>query len=364
MYTNLVFIILVFLAVFIYLILKKHLYTEQYENPESNNNNGKKRNIYYLLPSLDTDIMKYFGLYIPSNKDTSNNNCVFTTSLSSNHWDGPTENSGPEDGSVIVSMTYTPNKDIIGIGKNIGDDDEIVYNMYKKPCIDSKAVWEKIKSNKNIRSVLYDKDNKLIGCEYLTGHIYKKQTTDISSDWQGPLNNNVPMKKMMYDRDRRLLGIGLNDNFIYKKRGIDWLNEDWDTEYVNKIEVYDLLHDVDGKLIATTENGLYKQIDTSYMSSFDKLNDVENGKKILALDDIIYYKCGVSLLDDYLLPNEYKDSNITLLNNVLEFKQKAKKMCKKREFMLNEVDSQNSLIIQKQNTLISDIEDMINKLKN
>ena len=78
MYTNLVFIILVFLAVFIYLILKKHLYSEQYENHESNNN-GKKRNIYYLLPSLDTDIMKYFGLYIPSNKDTNNNNCVFTT---------------------------------------------------------------------------------------------------------------------------------------------------------------------------------------------------------------------------------------------------------------------------------------------
>ncbi len=38
-------------------------------------------------------------------------------------------------------------------------------------------------------------------------------------------------------------------------------------------------------------------------------------------------------------------------------------MCKNSEFMFNEVDSKNSLIIQKQNTLISDIEDMINKLK-
>lgn len=360
MYQMLIFVILVFIALLIYLMVRRHVLKENFTDQESIDKN-KKRLVYTLIPNLDYDITKYLGLFIPSSNDDSNNNAIFTTSLSTNYWEGPIDKSGPDDGSVILSVIYNPNKELLGIGKNIINN-KTVYNLYHKKCIDSSSDWTKIESNKNIRNILYDKDNRLIGCEYPSGHIFKKKTIELSSDWEGPLNNNVPMKKIMYDRDRVLLGIGLKDNYIYKKRGLDWINEDWDLNNINRTEVWDLLHDYDGKLIATTENGILKQNQTSYMSPFYKIDTIENGKKILALNDIIYFKCGVTLLSDFLLENKYNDKNIDDLNAVLEFKEKAKKMCKSRQFKLNEVDSKNSLIIQKQNLLISDIESLINKM--
>lgn len=355
---NIIVVASIFVIILIILLVIKYKPNEGFQDNQTNST--KKMNVNYVFPGLNKDLLTYYGIIVP---EDNNDNIIFSNSLTIDKWNGPIENISPHDGSVIIQIIYTPNNDLLGIGVYRNYNDENEYNIYRKPCLSPSNSWELVSSNKNtIRHILYDKSGKLIGCEALTGNLFIKKSKDITSDWEGPLNNNIPMKKIYYDRDRILLGIGIDD-YIYKKRGRDWLNENWDEDNVNKTEVLDLLHDFDGKIIACTENGFYKQLDTSYMSPFEKLETVENGKKILSLNDIIFYKCGVNILDDYLLDNKNKNKNIASLNKVLQFKHDAKKMCKNKEFMLNEVDSKNSLIIQKQNKLITDIENMINELK-
>ena len=62
-----------------------------------------KRIIYNILPLLDKK--GYIATILPE-EHTSNANIVITSSLKSNVWNGPIDNSAPDKESVIVDLTY------------------------------------------------------------------------------------------------------------------------------------------------------------------------------------------------------------------------------------------------------------------
>ena len=62
------------------------------------------------------------------------------------------------------------------------------------------------------------------------------------------------------------------NNLIYKKKLLNWKNSTWDKtpNKVGQTPVLDVVFDLDGKLIASTNVGIQKQIYTFYNSAFKK----------------------------------------------------------------------------------------------
>ena len=47
---------------------------------------------------------------------------------------------------------------------------------------------------------------------------------------------------------------------MYKKIGKNWRHTEYDEKNINKTKVYDLFFDKDGCMIASTQNGIMKQL--------------------------------------------------------------------------------------------------------
>ena len=275
--------------------------------------------IYSILPGFDGE---YVASFIPK-EGQSNNNLVTTRSLKSNSWSESLINSAPHEGIVIVDLCYDKDKKLLGIGMELVAG-EFRYSLYKKETIDYKSKWLLVSSNEEMRSVVYDVDDIMIGCHAETGQIYKKRTQDISSDWYGPINYDLPMKKVMFDKDGVMIGIGKSDNKIYKKEGYFWDQEKWDTANIGDTEVYDLIHDNDGCFIATTSNGILKQDSPNYMSKFIPFDmNYKKKKSTLSVEDILKYKCGFDLSKQKVIDYKGLDDN---LQNILKFKKQSKQM--------------------------------------
>ena len=72
----------------------------------------------------------------------------------------------------------------------------------------------------------------------------------------------------MFDKEGIMIGIGLKDNYIYRKKDNDWKDSYWDQKNVNKTQVYDMFYDTDGCLIASTPEGIKKQLFPDFNSEF------------------------------------------------------------------------------------------------
>jgi len=322
-----------------------------------------KRIIYNILPLLDKK--GYIATILPE-EHTSNANIVITRSLKSNVWKGPIDNSAPDKESVIVDLTYDKTGRLYGVGMKI-EKGITIYNIYKKEKRNSiKCRWVPVPSNENIRSIGFDLDKKMMGCHGESGQIYKRKTTSIDSDWEGPINYDIPMKKVIFDKDSYLLGIGMRDGKIYKKKGFFWAEEKWDTEHVNNESVFDLVHDKDGTLIGTTAKGIKKQVSPNYISHFKSY--YSNGKKnkqLMNFTDIMRAKTGLILEDEHII-----DDNTTLgkeLKEILKFKSQSQDLCKNKRFMTSKDNKETSskvLLVNKQSKMIDELESMVQSLQN
>ena len=264
-----------------------------------NFNNNFKRYAYNIIPKLDKK--SYIGTFIPTNKEIYKGNLVITNSLKSEIWKGPLKNSLPAPKSIIVDLLYNLEDKLMCVAMTKIKETK-VFNIYIKESQDIESKWLKIKSNENIRSICFDLNNKLLGCHGDNGQIYRKESTDLNSDWYGPINYDIPMKKIYFDRDDIMIGIGMFDHYIYKKMDQNWENSAWDKNNINKTRVFDIVHDSDGRLLATTYQNILKQKDPHYLSSFINYKISYDKENLMSFDEIMKCKTGI---DDESFTNRH-----------------------------------------------------------
>ena len=337
------------IPILVIIVAYKYLITEYFV---SNINTVNKQIIYNIVPSFDDT---YIASTIPDNKSNLGT-LIYTRSVKSNEWRGPINNCAPAPKSIIVDLSYDTNKRLLCTVMTKLDKYGIMFKLYRKRTIETNSVWDNIPSNENIRSILYDTDGILLGCSGDNGQIYKKKTKDIYSDWYGPINYDLPMNKIMYDKDGIMLGIGYLNHYVYKKIGLDWKTETWDNSNINKERVFDMYHDIDGCLIASSYKGIIKQINNNYLSKFIPYNLTKLKKETLTFDDIMNYRTGFNfnIKKNYLNPE---------LNQIVEFKKIALSACKNRNTNFSKSNNQNLGKINQQKLVIDEIDQLIKDVK-
>lgn len=359
--SQLFIISLVFIILLIMLI--KQNVTEKFIGKQR-----KKRVMTFIINGFNTKNDNYIGLFEP--KEGDSHNLVYCASLETDEWIIPKNNpSLPDAGFTLINLTYDKERRLIGIGRGIKDGNE-TFNIYKKKTSELESEWEKIESDTPMRYLIHDLDGILMGCSD-EGQLFKlrvRSSTETNYVWDGPFGHGVPMKSLIFDKDLYLLGVGLEDNYIYKRKGFFWKDDDWDTEHINNQEVYNIIHDKDGRFIATTKYGLFKQVNSNYMATFKRFNLVRNKKGLsLNLNDIIKFKTGLSLVNSFIIKEDdnYKDIESAELKKILDFKKQAKEMCYNKSNVLSKdgipKSSQNISKLEEQSQTIDELESMISK---
>ena len=363
-------------AIFTLILIVYHKNPEQFTNPDENKAKNQeekpdkpslKRVVCNIIPGFNND---YIGTFFPE-KGGSNNTLITTRSLESNRWMGPIKNGSPDNKSVIVDLVYDADRHLMCVALKLKNGNS-KFHIYRKKTADITSEWVEIKSDTQIRSLLFDTDGKLMGCGS-DGQIYKKTTEDINNPkWDGPINFDIPMKKIFYDKDLYLLGIGLEDNKLYKKRGFFWSEENWDTNNVNENQIYDAFHALDGRLIATSHRGILKQKNADFMSPYYLLSEFPREKtdKILNKNDVFMFRTGIRDILKEKIVEDTDDKGVILegpLQRILNFKRNAKKVCKnKTNFMSKKVSDNysNILLVNRQAKTIDNLENLISQYEN
>ena len=382
-YLTYILIILSIILIYIFFTSKEKFML----NFSTNNQIIKKQN--YNLTCILPFIIKDGFLGVFKDKDTKAiNTLIQTHNLKGNNWTSVCNGELPNGDKIHQLFWYKYDyfdckikkcKDkqnkypikLMCIGKNINNQ----YTIHIKEDTDIKSKWIEFKINNNklknnmISFIIYDLNNNLLGINDSNNQIYK--LNKLQMEWVGPINySNIKIKRIIYDLDKKMLGLDI-DNKIWKKENIRWDQSNWkhnsnneynyinykDKQNNNKFSscknILDLIHDKDGKLIGVTDEdpNIIKQIDFTFSSVFSnyykeqsiqKLNqpnlesiDIIN-KILLTKNDIITNKIGLSI-DDYeyikLVPDDdptskNKNSLITKLNFLLEFKKKFLNECK------------------------------------
>ena len=351
---------LILLIIIILLTLYLMCITAPIETFNVNNNDidnvldMKNKKINNILPLFNS--RGYIATYTDNNPE-STNNLIYTTEIISNNWKGPIKNGGLNNNSIIVDLSYDIDKKLMCVGLELINS-EPSYTIYKKEESNIDSMWMPIKSNsKTIRSINYDLNGSMIGISSFDGQIYKNN----KGYWDGPINYDIPMRKVLFDTDRNMLGIGLLDNKIYKKKTIDWDKSEWNKEDRNDRNVIDIVHDNDGKIIATTNSGIEKQKNNIYISVFEPLMKSSKDKEILTKIEILTLKTGIDFEEYSLLEDDSKLGKN--LNNLLRFKNKALNICKNKNKYFSKIVSKQKIKTSENQNTISKIEDLITNLR-
>ena len=375
---------------------------------ESNTNekNVNSKNIHSLMLSPYENNDKYFGLFVTNNKNKNikNSNYIYSTnSLKSGVFKNnesikkikPSNMSPYIPNEILQDIFIDKYKKMIVIGLSFNLNTKkplysiyrnIYNNLNKENELNYK--WEKLADkitieNNPMRSFCYDnKNGKLLGVSAYDGQIYEQKfNSDNYEEWIGPINfSKLRMRKIMYSKENLMIGIGLFDNYIYIKKNENWRTSEWNLDNINKTKVYDLIYDNDGCLIASTPNGIMKQNNQNFSSSFVLINELkQNNDIILENTEILKLKLGLveDFEDDVFYINDKNlDKNmyskIENLKKIYNIKKLTKDLCSNKKYLRKTQITKNNTksddfdnIISKNreiNDLYSDIEELNNKL--
>jgi hypothetical protein len=373
-----ILLLIIIVIFFLYKIVTKENFNLNKETiiREVEINEQQNNLIYRIIPSItdftsliDPEIVQntlsnYLGIYIPD-KGSVDNNLIYTRSLNSNNWYGPLQNALPAPNTIITQLTYNNDKRLMCIGiSTINNKKE--HTIFIKETTDILSNWVKLKQNNSIYNskisyILYDiYTNKLIGINHEDGQLYIKETSDTSSIWVGPINFDTPMKAIYYYKNNFMIGIGRDDNFIYTKNGSDWTKNKWDNNNINRTYVYDLLLDLDGRLIATTPNGILKQTTVNLFSQFVPINNITTHmKRTIRFNDSMYYKTGCKIFDTTKIAEKSP-----FVQNILDKKKKVLKSCKNIRYLKdNTISDETDNIITDNFNISRNINYLLNKLQ-
>lgn len=333
--------------------------------------------IHCLLPIPDESEGQYIGTFQFKKMDDSyskeyikkykTNNLIITYSLESHNWSKtPLENGGIKD-HIIIDLNWSRDDTSTGLNSKklicVAVNNNNKYTIYIKENDSITSKWIKYftdylgkekEPEGNIKCIRFDlSDNNIIGISNTDNQIYKYN--EGLNRWIGPINFNKEFKieKLLFNFDRKMIAITDSGNII-KKKNIDWTTSDWyegelkendndesSSNYNIETRVIDLVHDIDGKLIGTTKNGISKQLYNVFNSGFTdyynypiKLNKIKTEHHFISKNDILSYRTGNdSNVYDYLHLDKYNQSLkkiklIKTLNFYLKLKRKVLETCK------------------------------------
>ena len=285
------------------------------------------------------------------------------------------------------------------------------YKIFSKKTDQIDSEWEALFPNsdidKNIICVRYDLNNNLIGINKEDYQIYRfrpKSQQNINPNyyglWKGPINfdSSVLLHKLMFDIDKHLIGIDLKGK-IYKKISSNWEESDWNvmSSKHSKLSthsrdnlisegIFDVVHDYDGKLIATTKEGLVKQVTNSWDSDFISYDEKKNknvnvkiNNNTISKNTILMCRTGNDsnkydyLRDDDAYLGQDEDEQgysrkkiIDKLNNFLNLKRNIRSICKNNKKNLYKVNDLKTDVLydslDANNNEISSIKNLLNNL--
>ena len=266
------------------------------------------------------------------------------SSILSNQWKGPLKNSIPFDSIPLrmITINYKDNS-LLGIGFD--------NKLYAKQAdstgnINIQGTWTLVPNNNDIIYCFTDRGTKKLVAIDVAGKLLIKKTTSLTSDFVVVGELNVPILKMFYDSNGYMLALDTNFNLVQFKDK-DWKKSQLNYERgTNKMKVFDILYDQDGKLfglvfvpgVGLLE--LMKQQEVYFMSDFVPLefhtkHSLIGGENfVLNLIKIIELKTGVNLIEDNdSFGSEHdKDEDLTYayMKSVVQNKIKLKEFCKDR----------------------------------
>lgn len=350
-----------FISLFIIFYLIKN--RKKLEN-FSNKKKEKRKIIYSIIPSPIEENLYFASFYSNTKKKNKDDidNLIYTRSLKSNSWT-KVKNSKLNDKTLIIDLNYDDNKRLIAVGMSMKDD-EPVYDIFIKENNNFESNWVKLDSNKKMRSICYDiNSGKLIGINSYDGQIYENKlgTSSGYTKWIGPINYDKPMKKILFDRNGIMIGIGLIDNYIYKKVGKDWRHTEYDNKNINKTKVYDIFYDKDGCMIASTPNGIVKQLHQDFNSEFVDIRDyTEKHEDLMSNIEILKSRVGIEFIDDEFDVSTELGKD---LKNIYQFKKVSKQLCNNRiPLRKHSIEDNKVDLLSKQNREINDLYNLIDDI--
>ena len=347
----------------IFTLINERINMEHFTTKINSNKNNKKI-IYSIIPSAVEDNL-YFASFFSNQKNKKKgdiDNLVYTRSLKSNNWN-KIKNSQLNNNTLIIDLNYDDSKRLIAVGLSMKDN-EPTYDIFIKENVDFESKWVKMDSNQKMRSICYDiNTGKLIGINSYDGQIYENRIGGGGNyiNWIGPINYDKPMKKILFNREGILVGIGLIDNYIYKKNDKNWRHSEYDEKNVNKTKVYDLFFDKDGCMIASTQNGVMKQLHQDFNSEFVDIRDYkEKHEDLMNNTEILKSRVGIEFIDDEFDVNTELGKD---LKRLYDFKKVSKELCNNKvSLRKHSIEDSKIDILSKQNREINDLYNIIDEI--
>ena len=346
----------------------------------------------YLITVVNTNPSKFnashlYKIFTLRNLESSNNYM-------------PLRNSKIDNQSIIVDLNWyhdeldnndiSTGKKLMCIALKRNNNMEPEYTIYIKETSDITSKWVKFNDlySKNIKSIIYDLRDNMIGIDYNENQIYQLDTT--LNKWFGPVNydKNVRIHKLFFDVTKHMMCISIDGN-LYRKESIDWITSEWKQVTLQKpsLNIYDIVHDTDGKIIALVDSRskqnkqddpknnifLRKQIDhdSNFVNYFEHIKPIKLENKKLTNNDVFMLKTGIDTDKfDYLSLNstnmdkeEKKRKLITMvnLNHYLKFKRKLLNKCKHYRHSFSK-EKQQPINISQNTPIINTIDTLIQKL--
>lgn len=324
-----IFLCVVFVII-VFLISNKYN-TENFEITLTPNGNKRIENI---LPLKDSDGNIDYLITIVDPDNIFPNHLYKVNNLKNIIYDNkyvPIKNGAIDSQSIIVDLNWhrDEEKDGLSLGKRLMcvglkyNNNVPEYTIYIKETKQITSKWIEYKicrgtkcnslNNKNIKSIIYDLEDNLLGVDWKENQIYQLyeySNEDMLPIWKGPINydKNVSIHKILFDIEKKMICIDTSGE-LHIKHDIDWRMSPWkpnNNKVKKNFKLYDIIYDYDGRLIGITDkypyimkHGNNFDIYTAiFMNYFNTKPVVDH---ILSFNDIVMFKTGIdSEKFDYL----------------------------------------------------------------
>jgi len=291
-------------------------------------------------------------------------------------WRGPLDNSLPNDSIPLRMITLST--DLVTL-LGVGYDNKL---YMKQPdsngYINLTAYWRPVPNNTDIIYVLFDDDSGYLISIDITGKLFIKVSSDLTSNNAELINRlDRPILRLYYDLNGYMLVI--DNNFdMYQFADLNWKNSTLNLERgANSSKLQDIMYDNDGRLFGLVFNPnsymvqIMKQNQAFYLGNFipldQQINLTNSGEFVMSDQDIILSKTGnINLYLQTINANDAadEDPNIAHQKQIMQTRANLLQFCANRNSTTSSNYDNYDLLasVEQNDDKISQLKSVINNL--